>query len=311
MFFSSKFCNLLLLAFVVEIATMPESSSKGSKKNGKLSSADTIVQLTQNQLEELIQNMILKATKSLKDEIAALKNVVSQLQDGEKFISDNHDDLSKTYNDIIRTDKQQNQEIKQLNKRAENLRKRSSDEERNTDEVEQHDRRQNLEFQGVPQTEKDVIQIILDLSEKLEVSLKKNDISIAHRLPQRQRPGRTRSSSIKRHPTIIVRFVSRLIRNQVYANRYKAKYIKDFPVEGMEKLYVNENLIPRRKNLFWQTKPAAKELSNDYFWTNNGQIYIRKDEESNKIILEVKLTWTICSELCECNYFCLDFNNLI
>ena len=80
---------------VVEIATMPESSSKGSKKNGKLNSADTIVQLTQNQLEELIQNMILKATKPLKDEIGALKNVVSQLQDSQKFISDNHDDLSK------------------------------------------------------------------------------------------------------------------------------------------------------------------------------------------------------------------------
>ena len=83
----------------------------------------------------------------------------------------------------------------------------------------------------MPQTEKeDVTQIILDLSKKLEVSLKKDDISIAHRLPQRQRPGRTRSSSIRRHPTIIVRFVSRLIRNQVYyANRYKAKYIKAFP----------------------------------------------------------------------------------
>ena len=60
---------------------MPESSSKGSKKNGKLSYADTIVQLIQNQLEKLIQNTILKATKPLKDEIAAMKNVVSQLQD--------------------------------------------------------------------------------------------------------------------------------------------------------------------------------------------------------------------------------------
>ena len=237
-----------LFFVVVEIATMPESSCKGSKKNGKLSSADTIAQLTQNELEELIQNMILKATKPLKDEIAALKNVVSQLQDSQKFISHNLDDLSKNYNDIILTNKQQNQEIKQLNKRAENLQKRSSDEEMKTNELEHYDKKQNLEFQGVSQTEKEnVTQIILNLSEKLEVSVKKDDISIAHRLPQRQRPGRTRSSSIKRHPTIIVRFVSRLIRNQVYANRYKAKYIKDFPVEGMDKLYVNENLTKAKK----------------------------------------------------------------
>ena len=95
------------------------------------------------------------------------------------------------------------------------------------DIFEKYNKRQNLEFQGVPQTEKeDVTQILLDLCEKLKVSLKKDDISIAHRLLQRQRPCRTRSSSIKRHPTIIVRFVSRLIRNQVYANGYKAKSIK-------------------------------------------------------------------------------------
>ena len=115
---------------------MPESSSKGSKKNGKLSSVDIIVQLTQNLLEELIQNMILKATKLLKDEVAALKNVVSQLQDSQKFISDNHDDLSKHYNIIILTNKQQNQEIKQLNKRAENLQKTSCDGEMKMDKLE-------------------------------------------------------------------------------------------------------------------------------------------------------------------------------
>ena len=59
--------------------------------------------------------------------------------------------------------------------------------------------------------------------------------------------------------------------------------MKDFFVEGMEKLYVNENLTQRRKKLRWQTKQAAKALDYDYFWTNNDQIYIHKDEESNKI----------------------------
>ena len=56
----------------------------------------------------------------------------------------------------------------------------------------------------------------------------------------------------------------------------------------MEKLYVKENLTQRRKNLFWETKQAAKEQNYDYFWTNNGQIYIRKDEESNKIHIKSK-----------------------
>ena len=33
---------------------------------------------------------------------------------------------------------------------------------------------------------------------------------------------------------------------------------KDFPVEGMTKLFVNENLTKTRKRLLWKTKPAAK-----------------------------------------------------
>ena len=42
-------------------------------------------------------------------------------------------------------------------------------------------------------------------------------------------------------------------------------------------------LYKGEKELLWQTKQAAQELDYDYFWTNNGQIYIREDEESNKI----------------------------
>ena len=50
----------------------------------------------------------------------------------------------------------------------------------------------------------------------------------------------------------------------------------------MEKVFINENLTQRRKRLFWNTKQKAKELGYKFFWTHNGQIYTRKDEESEK-----------------------------
>ena len=51
-------------------------------------------------------------------------------------------------------------------------------------ELEQQDRRQNLEFIGVPScNNKNVTQIVLDLIESFNLIIVAENISIAHRLP--------------------------------------------------------------------------------------------------------------------------------
>ena len=101
------------------------------------------------------------------------------------------------------------------------------------------------------------------MASKLDVNLTANDISIAHRLPVKPRLN-NESKETRCHPGIIVCFISRQKRNEMYSNRMKAKDISDFPVQGMNKLYVNENLTQRRKRLFWLAKQKAKELDNKF-----------------------------------------------
>ena len=79
-----------------------------------------------------------------------------------------------------------------------------------------------------------------------------------------------------------MRLVSCQKQYQIYANQLKAKGITKFPVEGMEKFYVNENLTQRKKRLFWLAKQKVKELKYEYLWTHNGQIYDWKNENSEK-----------------------------
>ena len=74
----------------------------------------------------------------------------------------------------------------------------------------------------------------------------------------------------------------------MYENRFKAKEIEDFPVEGMKNLFVNENLTQRRKQFFWKTKQKAKELGFKYFWSNNGQIYMRENGDAEKIHIKTE-----------------------
>ena len=57
----------------------------------------------------------------------------------------------------------------------------------------------------------------------------------------------------------------------------------DFPVYGMNKLHVNENLTQRRKRLFWLAKQKAEELDYRFTWTSNGQIFIHQDEKADSL----------------------------
>ena len=49
--------------------------------------------------------------------------------------------------------------------------------------------------------------------------------------------GTPQNKAIKRHPTAIARLVNAQKRNNMYANRFIAKEIEEFPVGGMQNLY--------------------------------------------------------------------------
>ena len=97
----------------------------------------------------------------------------------------------------------------------------------------------------------------------LDVDIMSNHISTSHRLPKKTASSRNNSGS----SPIIVRFTtgftSRDIRNQVYANRKKVRFVdlKNFSVSDTKNIFVNENLTPTRKQLFWKTKQQVKNNS--------------------------------------------------
>ena len=71
---------------------MPGNANKANKKRS--SSADDILQLTKKQLEDLVQDMVFKATKTLKEKIASLNDQLEKLKNSQSFICRKHDDLA-------------------------------------------------------------------------------------------------------------------------------------------------------------------------------------------------------------------------
>ena len=91
------------------------------------------------------------------------------------------------------------------------------------------------------------------------------------------------NDSASRPPTIIAQFTNKRVRNEIFAKRKKAKEMTAFPVDEMTNLYINENLTQFRKRLFWSTKQTAKAKKFKFFWTTNGQIWIKKNESEDAI----------------------------
>ena len=111
------------------------------------------------------------------------------------------------------------------------------------------------------------------MAKKINVQIKDSDISTSHRLP----------ASKNKHPPIIVRFTNRDIKNKIYYKRRNLIGVNDFGITGMTKLFINENLTPKRKKLFSLAYKKRIELNYQYIWSNNGEIYLRKNSTSDRI----------------------------
>ena len=88
--------------------------------------------------------------------------------------------------------------------------------------------------------------------------------------------------------SIIVRFVNRDVCNRIYHNRQMTRNLdlNQFSVKGTQQIFINENLTHTRKQLFWKTKQKTKEAKFQFFWTNNGNIFVKKCEMTDPVLIK-------------------------
>ena len=80
----------------------------------KSNNGDKKLQLTKNQLEDLVHKMVQEATKPLQSEIIDLKTVIAQLRESQEFLSGQHDRPNKNYDNAVKVNEKQRQEIRKL-----------------------------------------------------------------------------------------------------------------------------------------------------------------------------------------------------
>lgn len=215
-------------------------------------------------LEEL--NKIQASTEIFKEEIDASQDFLNQ-----KF-----EELTVSVIKIQTENTRLSHENSSLKTQLLELNNRLVQSENEQESTNQYLRRDCLEFHGIPEIPgEDTDALVCKVAELLEVDLYTSDISISHRLPAKK--GQT--------PAIIARFYVRKTRDKLYQARANLKTYNstNLGFERENKLYVNECLTSKSRNILKQAKEIQKQHKYKYVWTKYGKVYMRKDQHSDAI----------------------------
>ena len=144
-------------------------------------------------------------------------------------------------------------------------------------DLEHYTRRDCTKIRGIPlpeeHSEEDTNDIVIHLSEKLGVPMEINDISISHRIL---------SARDSVEPATIVKFVRREVGENFYRARKRLKTVStaDLGFSEAKKIYINESLTQKNKELFKDCLKFRKYHSYKFLWTNAGKIFLRRDADS-------------------------------
>ena len=138
------------------------------------------------------------------------------------------------------------------------------------------------------ETNAEVEDKVLQVLKKIDTTITKDVIDVVHRLR-----GKSKTDH-KTCPSIIVRFVARKNRNNIYSSRKKLKSA-EFDDPHIDRFFISENLTSRKKHLLAQANQKRKDLHWKYLWTNNGRIHLRKMKMRQSLQSKQKMTCIVSS----------------
>ncbi|XP_046684913.1 uncharacterized protein LOC124370670 [Homalodisca vitripennis] len=162
-----------------------------------------------------------------------------------------------------------------------NLKSKITTLESQLEDVERYSRLNSVEIFGVPEGKnEDTYEVVKNIGVALDLTVTRGSIDVCHRL------GRPAGESDRRPRGIIVKFVRREHKIKFLAKR---KVKRNFSTQhlGIEQpaqpVYINENLSPGRRKLYAAAREAKKTKKYTYLWIQNGNILMRKDQESSVV----------------------------
>jgi len=209
--------------------------------------------------------------------VQMMDSIYEELKDMKKsmqFLSDKYDTAIKELDGCKK-------QVQKLNNENQYLHHELNKVQLALNEVEQYSRRKNIEIHGVDQNnEENVMEVVKKLAKKINVPFNEEMVQEAYRMKP---PKKNRNN---RPPVIFARFNNKYVAETwLKKTKTNIKCIEIVPQGSENKIYINENLTKRTRDLYFQARIRGKELRFKYVWTKFGKIFMKKDDDDRAICI--------------------------
>lgn len=198
----------------------------------------------------------------IKDELINIKEVVIQ--------------------NLIRENERLKERVEELEGRSKYAEDRLVTAEIHSYSLEQYDRRNNIEIQGIPNNiiNEELEGKVIEIFKAIDIDITSYDIEDCHRLGH---------ASPK---TTIVRFVNRRNCKTALITRKKLKTANLEDIGLTSPIFLNENLSPNNSRLAFKCRQLKRAKLCTSTWSMNGMIYLHRtiNEKPKKILHDCTLT---------------------
>lgn len=273
-----------------ESTALTTKKSQQSKKKSQKNKADLdggLVELIEERFdkysksfEALLDSRLASHTKALKDLLFEYhkksQRDIQEIKENQNFISGKFDELLGEINTLQEDNKKLKLENKAMKQQVADLSLKVENSIQDRDSLEQYTRRENLEIHGVPITkDEDTDALVKKVAGLIDVEIDQSDISVSHR-----QSGKKNST-----PFIIVRFVRRNVRDNLYRSRNLLRNFTtaDIGFSTHNKIFINESLTKNVKKLFYEARNYQHTNHFQFCWSRYGKIHLKKNNDSDTL----------------------------
>lgn len=152
-------------------------------------------------------------------------------------------------------------------------------------------RKSNLEIKNVPkkvkETKEDLVQMVLSLSKSIGSNITKADIKDIYRVQGKKDKTLNHPIIVETSSTLLKTDTLRLCKGFNLNNNHKL-CAKDLGLRFSEDtpIFVSEQLTAKGSRLHFLARDVAKVKSYKYCWTSYGKVYLKKDDDSQTILIQ-------------------------
>lgn len=213
------------------------------------------------------------------DDMEETKNEVKSIVTSLNFLYKKHEEVEKENKTLKISVKEMEKRITILEEKKAEQEKFIEDLKQGTNEKDQYERNRNLEINQLDWLPEEKIPDVVErLAHAFGVTFFKHEmVDAAHRLPNKNK---------SKPSTLLLQFKHRDCRDAWLQAKKKIVTNNNIYNNGNgNRIYLNENMTPYYRDLFWKVRKHAKEKGFKFVWFLRGKIMVKKNESDRDVFI--------------------------